>query len=289
MTIKARKWLHGLVGGSVGAAASAIYSSLSLMLIAPDKFNLQAGMWTTIKTALVLGILTGFQTALAYLKNTGLPFDDEDPPQNTPTQESTMKKTIPILLAAVLCCGFLATGCATSESGKRVVSLQKAQDIAPALAASVSGAVLYGASKDPNAVRYAGAVKEALRQFILSDDMAPAKLQAAITALPIKELKTPEAQMLMTPIFLSYKVFADQRVKAGLTDNEGLKVLVQAVIDGIQAAQEALASMPMATLRGTLILPMDRVAWADPGYPLAYWSRRDVERPMFVPYRTESN
>src|ERR1041385_8737678 len=111
------------------------------------------------------------------------------------------------LLAAVLCCGvavplaLLTPGCATSADGKKVIEVQKAKDIAPALAATVSGAVIYGYSKDKNVPAYAGAVKEALKQFIVSEDLQPAALQAAITALPVKELKTAEAQLIMGPIF----------------------------------------------------------------------------------------
>ncbi len=134
----------------------------------------------------------------------------------------------------------LTTGCATSASGKRVVDVQKAQDIAPALAATVSGAVIYGQTRDGNTVFYAGAIKAALREFIVSNDLSPANLQVAISALPIRELKQPEAQLLMTPVFTAYKVYVDQRAKAGLRDNEGLRVLIQAMIDGIEAGEQAI-------------------------------------------------
>ncbi len=154
-------------------------------------------------------------------------------------------KKINQMLAAVLCCGLLASvvltpGCATSATGKKVIDVQKASDLAPALAATVSAAVIYGQSRDANTVAYAGAVKTALREFILSTNLSPANLQAAITALPYSDLKKPEAQMLMLPVFTAYKVFVEQRAKAGLQDNEGLKVLVQAMIDGIQAGQDAV-------------------------------------------------
>src|ERR1041385_751601 len=121
-------------------------------------------------------------------------------------------KKINRMLAAVLCCGVVAPlaliasvmltpGCATSSGGRKVIEVQKAKDIAPALAATVSGAVIYGYSKDKNVPAYAGAVKEALKQFIVAEDLQPAALQAAITALPVKELKTAEAQLIMGPIF----------------------------------------------------------------------------------------
>jgi hypothetical protein len=156
------------------------------------------------------------------------------------------------MLAAVLCCGvavaliasvMLTQGCAASAAGRKVIEVQKAKDIAPALAATVSGSVIYGYSKDENVLVYAGAVKEALKQFIVAEDLQPAALQAAITALPMKELKTPEVQLVMGPIFASYKVFAEQRVKDGLKDNEGLRVLVQAMIDGIDAGQDAIRTI----------------------------------------------
>lgn len=93
---------------------------------------------------------------------------------------------------------------------------------------------------------YAGAVREALKQFVVAEDLQPAALQAAITALPVKELKTPEAQLVMGPILASYKVFAEQRIKEGLKDNDGLRVLVQAMIDGIDAGQDAIRQIVLA-------------------------------------------
>lgn len=72
----ARKWLHGLIGGFVGGAAGAIDSSLALMVLVPEKFNLGQGLKRTLLTAVVLGGLTGIKCACAYLKQSPIPPED---------------------------------------------------------------------------------------------------------------------------------------------------------------------------------------------------------------------
>lgn len=73
MKPKTRHWLHGLVGGFIGGMAGAIDSSLALMILVPEKFNLGPGIKTTLLTAVVLGLLTGIKCAAAYLKQSPLP------------------------------------------------------------------------------------------------------------------------------------------------------------------------------------------------------------------------
>lgn len=78
MSLAARKWWHGLIGGFVGGAAGAIDSSMALMVLVPDKFNLGPGLRQTLETAVVLGLLTGIKCAFAYLKQSPLPPEGSD-------------------------------------------------------------------------------------------------------------------------------------------------------------------------------------------------------------------
>ena len=65
-------WFHGLAAAFIGGAASALSSGLGLMLVMPDKFNLGPAIATTLKTMCVVSLLTGIQTAAAYLKQSPL-------------------------------------------------------------------------------------------------------------------------------------------------------------------------------------------------------------------------
>lgn len=66
-------WAYGLFAGFLGGAATAIDSSLALMVIAPDKFNIHEGLKTSLVTAGVLAVLTGAKVMAAYIKQTPLP------------------------------------------------------------------------------------------------------------------------------------------------------------------------------------------------------------------------
>lgn len=82
MKATARKWFYGLAAAFVGGLTSAIDSSLALMVLVPEKFNLSEGLHRMLLTALVLGILTGVKCACAYLKQSPLPPEAEDVPVN---------------------------------------------------------------------------------------------------------------------------------------------------------------------------------------------------------------
>lgn len=79
MKAAARRWFHGLIGGFVGGLAGAIDSSLALMVLVPEKFNLGPGLKSTLLTAVVLGVLSGAKCAFAYLKQSPLPPEEDEP------------------------------------------------------------------------------------------------------------------------------------------------------------------------------------------------------------------
>ena len=147
-----------------------------------------------------------------------------------------MKKT---LIALVLAIGLAlpalisTTGCSTTSTGQTVLDTNAVAKLAPALQIAVAGAVIYGYTRDHNSVKYIDVLKTALQEFLLSGDLNPSALTAKIYALPVKELKSPEAQLIITPILAAYKAFGEQYVLAGINQQEGWKTLIRALVTGI--------------------------------------------------------
>lgn len=159
-----------------------------------------------------------------------------------------MKKnryTSAILTAVLLALTVTFTGCTTTSTGQKVIDPLKAEKIAPALRTAVAGAVVYAYTKDKNSIKYIDVVKTALQEFILSDDLSPSKLQAKIYSLPVKELKSPEAQLIITPLLAAYKAFGEDYVKAGLALQEGWKLLTKALTDGIDDGLQGVAQIKL--------------------------------------------
>ena len=73
MTKSTALWLHGLFAALIVGTASAIDSGLVLVVVAPDKFNVNEGLKRTLITILVLGILSGAKAAFAYLRQSPIP------------------------------------------------------------------------------------------------------------------------------------------------------------------------------------------------------------------------
>lgn len=73
-----KTWAHGLLSAFIGGAANAAYSGLTLIVMAPETFNLGVALKKTLVTLLVLAVLSGAQTTFAYLKKSPTPWDGED-------------------------------------------------------------------------------------------------------------------------------------------------------------------------------------------------------------------
>lgn len=153
-----------------------------------------------------------------------------------------MKHSILHVLVAALVLLF-SSGCVTSNTGQSVMDAEKVAKLAPALQASVSGAVIYAYTKDTNAVAYVSLLRTAIQEFALSSDLSAAKLRAKINALPVPQLRTPEAQLVITPIISAYKAYGEQYVRSGIAENAGLKMLLKAVSDGIADGEEGIAQI----------------------------------------------
>lgn len=148
-----------------------------------------------------------------------------------------MRYLISLLALAVL----IGTGCSTTD--KPIVSQPTAESLAPILSGSVAGAVVYAYSRNPAAESYAAAIRAALYEFSLSTNLSPVALQTTLYRLPIKELQTAEAQLIIAPLLATYKGFADEKVKAGLFDDPGLRRLVQALVDGLDQGLLGIVDM----------------------------------------------
>lgn len=145
-----------------------------------------------------------------------------------------------LLLVAVLGLSLGPIGCVTNQSGKTVVDPVTAAKLAPVLQATASSAVVFAYSKDTNCVAYLDAVRAAVQEFALQDSLTPGLLQAKINALPIKALKTPSAQLVISPLLSIYQAFFSQYVQAGLSDNTGLRTLLSALVQGIADGQQSI-------------------------------------------------
>lgn len=66
-------WLHGLIAALVGGSSEMLASSLGLVIIAPEKFEIGPQLWKTLLVISVLTILSGAKVAAAYLKTSPIP------------------------------------------------------------------------------------------------------------------------------------------------------------------------------------------------------------------------
>lgn len=153
-----------------------------------------------------------------------------------------MKKNLNLVCALMLAL-VVGAGCVTGPSGGRVIDAEKISKLAPALQATVSGAVIYAYTKDTNSVVYLSLIRTAIQEFALSSDLSALKLREKINALPVKELKTPEAQLVITPIISAYKAYGEQYVQAGIAENEGLKILLRSISEGIADGEAGIAQI----------------------------------------------
>lgn len=130
-------------------------------------------------------------------------------------------------------------GCTTTGG----LNQNTADKIAPILAGSVAGAVVYAYTRNPQTEVYVGTIRAALYEFTLSTNLNPANLQAVLFNLPIPELKKPEAQLIMSPILATYAAFWDQTVKSGVDKNPGMKTLITAMISGLDQGLIGIANI----------------------------------------------
>ena len=68
-------WLHGLIAAFIGGGASAITSGFVASQLMPDRVNLGAGLFLTLKLIGATFVISGVLSAAAYLKQSPVPND----------------------------------------------------------------------------------------------------------------------------------------------------------------------------------------------------------------------
>lgn len=71
-----RSWAHGLIAGVISGGASGVTNGSVASMIAPETFNLHAGLGKLLGLLLATFIIQGFMGAMMYLKQSPLPPDD---------------------------------------------------------------------------------------------------------------------------------------------------------------------------------------------------------------------
>jgi hypothetical protein len=72
-------WLHGLVAGVISGGASGVTNGSVASMIAPETFNLHAGIWKLLGLLFATFIIQGFMGAMAYLKQSPVPPEGDSP------------------------------------------------------------------------------------------------------------------------------------------------------------------------------------------------------------------
>lgn len=162
---------------------------------------------------------------------------------------------IGLILAALI---LITPGCTTTDTGKQQIDPVAAEKLAPILSGSVAGAVVYAYTRNANTEAIVDAVKVGLNEFLLTTNMSPAALQAKLNGLPVPALKTPEAQLIIAPLLATYAGFADSSVKDKVKQDEGLRILIQAMVTGLDQGLEGIRAMKQAAL--TPIVPETETA-----------------------------
>ena len=97
---------------------------------------------------------------------------------------------------------YAALACGTSAKGGHLFDGQDngvaiASTASVALQAAVAGGVQYAVSKDAKAEDYVRVVRTFLYEFLEADNLSAGKLQKGLNDLPIRELQTDEAKLII--------------------------------------------------------------------------------------------
>lgn len=75
-TLKA--WAYGLVGAFIVGGSSAITAGVTIVVVAPDRFNFHEMIGNTLTVMFSVFFISGLQGAFAYLSKSPLPSIDEN-------------------------------------------------------------------------------------------------------------------------------------------------------------------------------------------------------------------
>lgn len=151
-----------------------------------------------------------------------------------------MKKYLYRLLASLAAIGFLlSTGCRTTSSTDGTTATKSrwsdpvfVENTAYFVKATVANGVVIASGEDKNAASYASLIREVLVQVRGSKDYTPGNLERAIKAVPVKELKSKYAPLIITDLLLAYELYFGQIVRDKINTSVAAK-LIDAAVAGI--------------------------------------------------------
>lgn len=152
-------------------------------------------------------------------------------------------------LAAIIISTCIFIGCASTPGGTGGFDLDKAQKTSIILKSTARSAVFYAASQDSNAPKYLNLAIESVNKFLIGTNLSPDSLQTALRGIPIKELRSVEAQIAINAIDLTYELFWSDWVKQKIASNEPLLIVLTGLRDGLVLAQEDLKVNPPQVVR----------------------------------------
>lgn len=154
-------------------------------------------------------------------------WDNSKKPQPAPVVPTPQTPPVlPLILVSCLIIG--ATGCATGvATTKNIATVAKI--------AAYEGSK-YEIKQDPGSRRYFVAGRDALRGLLSSTNYNPIAFKAALQTLPIKELKSSEATLLLDAAVTLWEPYASRLT--ALDSEEKVKPVMEAVEVGLTMAIE---------------------------------------------------
>lgn len=154
---------------------------------------------------------------------------------------------IKVTLVGLTLAATLLTGCVTTQPNQPAISPETIQKSAIILKTTVASAVTLAIEKSdgPNARKYAEMGEAVLNTLLVSTNAAdfhPKNVQDKLTALPIKELKSPEAKVAIFGALGLYEAFYGDYVRLRISGNTNAVIFLTAMRDGVSLA---LASTPV--------------------------------------------
>jgi hypothetical protein len=143
-----------------------------------------------------------------------------------------------IILSAVL---ITTSGCITTGKPGSGFDSDKAAKAAIVLKSTARSAVYYAHSKDTNALTYVNLAIAVVDKFLTQDDLSPTALTDAMREIPVRELKSVEAQLAINTIEMTYEIFWGDYLRSHLSGNEPLMIALSGLRDGLILGQQDIA------------------------------------------------
>jgi hypothetical protein len=152
-----------------------------------------------------------------------------------------MKKFKPILLGMALIAAIITTGCATTAPG----NLDKATKTAIVLKSTARSAIFYANSKDPVNTKVAVDLAIAtMNTFLQRDDLSPTALEVAFRNIPIRELRSVEAQLAINTLQMTYEVFWADQIRQNISSNAVAVTVLTGLRDGLVLGKADISPPP---------------------------------------------